>query len=224
MNTIKGLIIKDLLQLKSYRKTLLVYILIFILISITQDSVVGVGSMLILMLTFGFGMFSMASFNYDEQASCDAYLLTLPVTRKKIVKAKYLFVIFSTLIGAIVGMLISFIAMFVMSKQIPNLYSFFEMALGSILGIGIMESIQIPCIYKLGAEKGRIQIFVIGAFFLLLCSGFLFLQEKLNVHFSWQPIITFLHQALPVILIIAICLVYFISYKIASKIYLKKEF
>ena len=121
-------------------------------------------------------------------------------------------------------MLISFIAMFVMSKQIPNLYSFFEMALGSILGIGIMESIQIPCIYKLGAEKGRIQIFVIGAFFLLLCSGFLFLQEKLNVHFSWQPIITFLHQALPVILIIAICLVYFISYKIASKIYLKKEF
>jgi len=34
MNIIKGLIIKDLLQLKSYAKTLIVFIIVFSLVSI----------------------------------------------------------------------------------------------------------------------------------------------------------------------------------------------
>ena len=44
MNIIKGLIIKDILQLKNYRKTLVVFILIFMLVSISEID--GIGNML----------------------------------------------------------------------------------------------------------------------------------------------------------------------------------
>ena len=64
MSIIKGLVIKDLLQLKSYKKTLIIYILIFCISSLSLEN--GIENMLVVMLTLGLGMFSIASFNYDE--------------------------------------------------------------------------------------------------------------------------------------------------------------
>ena len=64
MKIISGLITKDLLQLKSYRKTLIIFILIFVFTGIEQETTKGVGVMIAVMLTFGFGMFGMATFNF----------------------------------------------------------------------------------------------------------------------------------------------------------------
>ena len=58
MNSIKGLIIKDLSQLKSYKRTLIIFIAIFVLTGIAQENTKGIGNMLVIMLTLGFGMFS----------------------------------------------------------------------------------------------------------------------------------------------------------------------
>ena len=80
MNITKGLILKDLLQLKSYWKTLIIYTVIFILAGAVQETEKGINVMIIFMLTFGFGMFAMASFNYDEQAKADGYLLSFPLS------------------------------------------------------------------------------------------------------------------------------------------------
>ena len=102
MNVINGLITKDLLQLKSYRRTLIIYTLIFVLTGIAQETTKGVSVMVAVMLTLGFGMFGMATFNYDEQSKTDRYLLTFPLTKKEILLSKYILVILSTVIGAIV--------------------------------------------------------------------------------------------------------------------------
>ena len=67
MNVIKGLLTKDLLQLRSYRKTLIIFIIIFIFTGISQEKKKGICVIVSFILTFGFGMFSMATFNYDEQ-------------------------------------------------------------------------------------------------------------------------------------------------------------
>ena len=88
MNVIKGLITKDILQLKTYKKTLIIFIVIFTLTSISGEG--GIGNMLAIMLTLGFGMFSMASFNYDELNKADRYILTLPLTKKEVVLSKYI--------------------------------------------------------------------------------------------------------------------------------------
>ena len=53
------------------------------------------------MLTLGFGMFSMSSFNYDELNKADRYILTFSLTKKQVVVSKYILVIGSTVIVSI---------------------------------------------------------------------------------------------------------------------------
>lgn len=221
MKGIKGLIIKDLLQLKSYKKTLIIFITIFILTSITQESESAIAGMLVIMLTLGFGMFSMATFNYDEMSKADRYILTFPLTKKDVVKARYILVIVATIIGSIVGIAISMVILLIMNQSIPNLLDLISIGLGGILAIGIVEAIQIPCVYKLGAEKGRIQMFIITVAVALLLGGIFYIGENANLPI--YHMFNVLNQFFPLIIIMAIIMVYGISYKITYQIYLKKE-
>lgn len=219
MNVIKGLITKDILQLKTYKRTLIIFIVIFTLTSISQES--GLGNILAIMLTLGFGMFSMASFNYDELNKADRYILTLPLTKKEVVLSKYILVIGSTVIGSIIGMILSYIVTFAMSRQMPNIEELIAIALGGILGLGIVEGIQIPCIYKWGAEKGRIQLFIVVAAVALFVTGIFYIGK--DIQLPMNSILNIINSLLPIILILATVIIYYISYRIAYKIYSKKE-
>ena len=219
MNIIKGLILKDLLQLKSYKRTLIVYILIFILTGFAQETTKGIGVMVAVMLTLGFGMFSMASFNYDEQAKSDGYFLTFPLTKRNILLAKYILVILSTIVGAIVGVLASILIIYFIDKQFPNINDILYTILGGIFGVGLIEAIQIPCVYKWGAEKGRIQMFIVAALIVVLALGVLSFASDLNISISANQIENFI----PIILTLLIILIYYISYKVCYKIYKNKE-
>ena len=89
MNRIKGLIIKDLLQLKTYRKTLILFIFVFVVSGMQQETMDSAMSMITIMLILVFGMVGIGTFSYDEMAKADRYILTLPLTRKEVVRAKY---------------------------------------------------------------------------------------------------------------------------------------
>ena len=221
MNVIKGLITKDILQLKTYKRTLIIFIVIFTLTSISQES--GLGNILAIMLTLGFGMFSMASFNYDELNKADRYILTLPLTKKEVVLSKYILVIGSTVIGNIIGITLGVVLTFAINKQVPNIEELISVGLGSVLGIGIIEAIQIPCVYKWGAEKGRIQMVVVTALVALLAGGIIFIGEKANIQFPANNILEIFSKYLPLIFIGITIIIYFISYKVSYKIYFKKE-
>lgn len=221
MNIIKGLIIKDILQLKNYRKTLVVFILIFMLVSISEID--GIGNMLALMLTLAFAMFSMASFNYDELNKTDRYILTLPITRRQVVLSKYIFVIYSTLIGSIIGTVIGFILTSLVNKQISNIGEIITIGLGGMMEIGLIEAIQIPCIYKWGTEKGRIQMVLITALVIALTGVIEFIVKKVNIQFPVNNFFDIFNKFLPVIFIVTTIIIYYISFKIAYKIYNKKE-
>ena len=221
MNVIKGLITKDILQLKTYKRTLIIFIVIFTLTSISQES--GLGNILAIMLTLGFGMFSMASFNYDELNKADRYILTLPLTKKEFVLSKYILVIGSTVIGNIIGITLGVVLTFAINKQVPNIEELISVGLGSVLGIGIIEAIQIPCVYKWGAEKGRIQMVVVTALVALLAGGIIFIGEKANIQFPANNILEIFSKFLPLIFIGITIIIYYISYKVSYKIYFKKE-
>lgn len=221
MNVIKGLITKDILQLKSYKRTLIIFIIIFTLTSISGEG--GIGNILAIMLTLGFGMFSMASFNYDETNKADRYILTLPLTKKEVVLSKYILVICSTVIGSIIGMILSYIITFTISKQMPNIEEIISVGLGGILGIGLVEGIQIPCVYKWGAEKGRIQMVIVTALVGLLAGGIIFIGEKANIQLPANNILNILNTFLPLIFIGLTIIIYYVSYRVALKIYAKKE-
>ena len=223
MKTISGLITKDLLQLKSYRKTLIIFILIFVFTGIAQETTKGVGVMIAVMLTLGFGMFGMATFNYDEQSKADRYILTFPLTKKEILISKYIFIISSTIIGAIVGIIASFLIVFIIDKQLPSFYDYINVALAGILGVGLIEAIQIPCVYKWGAEKGRIQMFIVAAIIILLIGGIFLVGENANINLPISDILNTIINFLPVILILATLIIYYISYRVSYRIYKNKE-
>ncbi len=220
---IEGLIIKDLLQLKTYRKTLISFIVIFSITPILQytgGGGTGIFNMLPIMITLGFGMFSIASFNYDEAAKADRYIKSLPISSKEIVLSKYILTICATILGGILGILLAFIISSIFAKEYD--IEIIVQALGGILGMSIVEAIQIPCIYRFGAEKARMQIFlvmvilfVIGA---LLVGGLIYWVQRLDIE-------TMKIEALmPLIFAGFTALVYKVSYNISYKIYEKKEF
>ena len=223
MKIISRLITKDLLQLKSYRKTLIIFILIFVFTGIAQETTKGVGVMIAVMLTLGFGMFGMATFNYDEQSKTDRYILTFPLTKKEILIAKYVLIISSTIIGAIVGIIASFLIVFIIDKQIPSLYDYINVALGGIFGVGLIEAIQIPCVYKWGAEKGRIQMFIVAAIIILLIGGIFWVGESANINLPIRDILSTIINFIPAILILATLIIYYISYRVSYRIYKNKE-
>ena len=223
MNRIKGLIIKDLLQLKTYRKTLILFIFVFVVSGMQQETMDSAMSMITIMLILVFGMVGIGTFSYDEMAKADRYILTLPLTRKEVVRAKYVLVILLTLIGAVVGVLASGIISYVMSKERPDFLELISYALGGILGIAFVEGIQIPCIYKFGAEKGRIQIFIVIAIMAFLLGGIFYIGEKININLPVNNILNILTNYMPLVLLTATVIIYFVSYKIAYKLYSKKE-
>ena len=221
MNVIKGLIIKDILQLKSYKKTLIVFILIFTLTSISGNN--GTGNMLAIILTLGFGMFSMASFNYDELNKADRYILTFPLTKRQVVLSKYILVIGSTLIGSVLGIILGLVVTFVINKQALNIEELISTGLGGILGISFIEAIQIPCIYKWGAEKGRIQMVIVTASVALLVGVIILIGKRFGIQFEICNFFEMFSGFFPLIFIVVTIAMYYISYKVAYKIYEKKE-
>lgn len=224
---IQGLITKDLLQLKTYKRTLISFILIFTATTIIQllsggeNDLLGI---LPVMITLGFGMFSIASFNYDETSKTDRYIRSLPISKKEIVLSKYYLAIGSTIIGALIGISLTIILSMLFIKDVSfiAISKIILVSLGGILGLSIVEAIQIPCIYKFGAEKARMQIFIIMVIlmvvFALLIGGIFYWLERWAINMNnLKPIIPFVLAGL-------IVFVYHSSYKIAYKIYEKKEF
>ena len=223
MEKIKGLMIKDLLQLKSYKKTLLIFMAVFILITMTNEDISSFTQIIIVMITLVFGMLGIATFSYDQMSKADRYILTLPISKKEIVKSKYIFTICSSLVGAVLGLTISLIITVVIKNQNINIEDMISTALGGILGIGIVEAIQIPCIYKWGAEKGRIQIYIIALIIALIGGAIVYVLEKMNISLPINHILDVLNRFLPFVLLFVITIIYYISYRVSYKIYLKKE-
>lgn len=221
----KGLIIKDLLQLKSYFKTLIIFMFIFVCVSLEPQNT-STDGILIIMMILGLGMFGMATFSYDEMAKANKYILTFPLTKKEVVLSKYVLQFLLTITGAILGSILSVIISLVLSKDIPNFIDLISIALGGMFGIGLVESIQMPCFYKMGAEKGRIYMFIITVAVAFIAGGIVMFAEKVINNFSidLNSISNVLETFLPLVLLGLVLLEYFISYKISYKIYSKKEF
>ena len=221
MRSIKGLVLKDLLNLTHYKTTFLITLIMFSAISISQKDFSNFLSTAIIMMI---GMIGLSTFSYDELAKSDKFLLTLPSNRTEIVKARYFLIIGLTLLGAILALIINFIISFVIFKQSPDVLNSLMSIVGGMFGIGLIESIQIPSIYKWGAERGRVQMFVVIAIIIAIGGAFTYLVIK-NINFGID--IKLLESILKnfgiLIIIILIISMYYISYKISNKIYNKKE-
>ena len=207
-----GLIKKDLLIIKGNIKVAILFVIVFALMSSEGNEI------LYFVPVFLSTMLFMSTFSYDDYNKWDAYACTFPSGRANIVKAKYS----ASLILTFVAIIITYILGIVMGSFNNNLdfSKINSIICGVLFAMILLQSIMFPLLFKFGAEKGRIGLFI-GV--ILITSLLGLILNSLTIKIPGNVIKTFNDYwfiILPLIMIIML----FISYKISRKIYLNKEF
>lgn len=215
----KGLIIKDLCVLKNQMKTLLLVLVFFIIFSIINND----ATFILFLIPFYMIMILITTFNYDEFNKWDSYCNSLPLSRKEIVKSKYILFNATSLSVLILGILASFI--------IPNFIenttfeSLFASIIGVFFGICLVISLLIPFYYKFGSSKGRIMLFLCIVILALIIGMITSLDIFNNIELI--NLINSLNNLslgmITLLLIVLIVIIMVISYYISVKIYNNKE-
>ena len=222
---IKGLLKKDLYNLASYKASLIIIVL-FCGIAIVGTEAINWGSIIICTIV---GMIALSTFSYDEIAKSNKYILTLPTNRKEIVKEKFILAIGATILGGILGLLLTIIVANVMNYIRPenminiNYESLITTTIGGMFGISLIQAIQIPSIFKWGAEKGRIQMFILLFIIIVIATGAGFLIMKSNLNIDMEMLENFINQFGLVLLVALMIVMYSISYVVSYRIYKNKE-
>lgn len=222
---INGLLKKDLYNLASYKASLIIIVL-FCGIAIAGTEAINWGSIIICTIV---GMIALSTFSYDEIAKSNKYILTLPTNRKEIVKEKFILAIGATILGGILGLLLTIIVANVMNYVRPenminiNYESLITTTIGGMFGISLIQAIQIPSIFKWGVEKGRIQMFILLFIIIVIAAGAGFLIMKSNLNINMEMLENFINQFGLVLLVALMIVMYSISYVVSYRIYKNKE-
>ena len=155
--------------------------------------------------------------NYNKW---NTYAITLPLSREKIVLAKYL----TSLLLMVGTVLITFLLSFVIDT-INHSFDFdevFPMIFGGLFALVLLQSFMYPLIYKFGTEKGRIGLFV-GVFAVSGLVGYLVNHVKIDTT-AFTGFIQFFNQYGILLLSIVMVILFVGSYFVSKRIYLKKEF
>ena len=156
----KGLIIKDLINLKAQAKILLLIVAIWFVVAVFNKDAVYFSYIMIVFAV----MLPITTMSYDEKYKWNSFALTMPVLKSDIVNAKYVFMILS--IAALT--LISAVGNLIMSGDIFQSVSiiFYIFPAGLII-----NAITLPPIFHFGVETGRIVLIVIMVLIALLIVG-----------------------------------------------------
>jgi ABC-type transport system involved in multi-copper enzyme maturation permease subunit len=153
----KGLLLKDLLSLRKYARTLVIFILAYSVMTFFMDSPYFLSGIIVLMCS----MVAITSFSFDHQAGWDVYALSLPVSRNDVVRSKYLLGLLLTLIGTVVSIIEG-----ALYTVFAHTGSFLETLLVSyaLFAVGMLFiSILMPLLFKFDPEKARLLIVAVFA-------------------------------------------------------------
>lgn len=215
----KGLIIKDLCVIKNQMRSLLLILVFFVFISIINKD----ATFTLFLVPFYMIMILITTFSYDEFNKWECYCNSLPLSRKEIVKAKYLLFNATSLIVLVLGILASIIVPnFIENTTFESIYA---SIIGVAFGICLVISLLIPFYYKFGSQKGRIMLFLTITILALIIGIITSLDIFNNVEL--MNIINSLNNLslgmFTLLLIIVTVIIMTISYYISVRIYNNKE-
>lgn len=150
-----GLMRKDLCLLLQRSRALVIMVGVGVIIGFSTD-----GGFLMGYLTMISAILSIGTISYDEFDNGYPFLLTLPVTRKRYVTAKYLFCLASNLAGWAAASVIFAGCCLVKGEgfrmaQLTDALAFLPVA-------GLMTAVMLPLQLKYGAEKSRLALAVLA--------------------------------------------------------------
>lgn len=145
----------------------------FFFVAIFQSQPHMMFSMAMVAITY---ILVMGGFALDDQAEADTFLNSLPVTRKKLVAAKYfslvLFFLFGTVCYALLYRLLQLTELPIQMGAITS-----EYLVGAMVAVSLINAIYFPILFKIGYHRAKIFNFLLffGVFF-----GLSFLLSKMQ--------------------------------------------
>ena len=212
----KGLILKDLYNLKNNGKSIIFVLVVFSFVSFSQNNI---GFLIGYTILLG-SMLVINTMSYDNIAKWDKYALTMPVTRRDVVLSKYMVSIIVIFIGAVLATVLGFAQG--INKHNLNVIEIFTVNGAALAGGFFFISIMLPVIYKFGVEKSRVLILLV----FLAPAGVVIGRSKLG-KLKFSPLaIQYMHialQYLPIIILVMTILIMVVSYCISFKVYENKD-
>ena len=208
----KGLIYKDLFLLKEAFPIVALAVL-FLLFTIIFGFSGGFLALCIMLLVFAVKVVE-STLIYDETDGWDSFVLTAPVSRKEIIRSKYLLQILllagAFLLSAVLLLLISLIPQFDGEEWL-----YIMLIVGFCYAL-VYGAVVIPVYLKFGQHTSRYVAFVI----LIVVAGLF------GVTFGFSMFMEFAASTIPYLIgILAVSLAaYGASYLVSQKIYAKREF
>lgn len=213
----KGLLLKDLYTLGSYKKTFLLQVVLVVVFNIAFRG--GALYMVALLSITGISA-ATGAFTFDESSHWDRYACSLPVRRGAVVKARYLMALVSLGIVLAASLLVSILIAVILPQ--PGNAAVIAATAGVILFINMLSlAIVMPFAFWLGSEKARVAttlsyLVVFGA----VVGPFLLSPELRNLLFSDWLLLFWIGVGL---LLFAAAL-FTASFFVSRRIYAKREF
>lgn len=215
----KGLFLKDLALLKNQIRQVLIVMLVAVFMMFFNEDI----TFPIMYCVMVFAMLGIGGISYDAFDNGNAFLFTLPITRKQYVLEKYLFMLTLVIAGCVLAYgVIIFHAMKngIAIKSSGNL----EYLIGCACGIVLFMALLLPIELKYGPEKGRIAMI---AFFAIIVAA-TFLLKKIAEKMDFAPMLEAVSNANPktilgmlgILSIVLLC----VSFNISNILMEKKEF
>ena len=150
-----GLVLKDMLVMRKTLKTYVLFLAFYLLLAVIGlfpiSTITAVTQIIIMMLP-------LSAFSFDELAKWDRYAIALPLGRRRVVAARYLFTLLMVLIAAAFSLLTcTGISITGNGLFLENLA-----AVLTTLGLGLLVAdLLLPLNYKLGPERSRPYLYAI---------------------------------------------------------------
>lgn len=218
----RGLIIKDFLYLKNTWKNLIIIFIGSILISVALGNyLLAICALPLILLTS-----TINTFQTDEYFNTDSYTLSLPLSRREIITARFIYTFIMVIISFFVGLVIYYLIHFTIKPNYNGLnydmLKYLIMLEGTSL---LVDSIFYPIIYKVGCEKSRLVL--LSIVMLLLGVGSV-LSVYINIFdkdfIDFVAIINYIQKNGIKVLSVLVLVSTIISYILSNIFYKKRDF
>lgn len=209
----RGLILKDLYNIGHNAKMMVMMLTVMAVLLVPTNGVISFMGICVIVCS----MMVITTISFDDLSKWNRYALIMPVSRRDVVRSKYMVLIIFSLIGCGVGIVICSICGIVLKDF--NLANTLGASMGC-LGIAfIFGSIILPLLYKFGAEKARMLMIVC---FLIPTAVVYFVAYFYKSTGLPMPGETFINMAIITLPFLCILIMY-ISYRISLKIFRNQE-
>ncbi|WP_394920590.1 ABC-2 transporter permease [uncultured Robinsoniella sp.] len=209
----RGLILKDLYNIGHNAKMMVMMLVAMAVLLVPTNGVISFMGICVIACS----MMLITTISFDDLSKWNRYALIMPVSRRDVVKSKYMVLIIFSLVGCGVGIVICSIGSIILKDF--NLADILGASLGC-LGIAfVFGSIILPLLYKFGAEKARMLMIVCFLIPTAVVYFVAYFYKNTGLPMPGETSITIAIVSLPVLCILFM----YISYRISLKIFQNQE-